>query len=37
MLVKTRPFIVLKSQCTSDEYMLLENRFQESSKQAADN
>ena len=36
-LIKTRPFIVLKSQCTLDEYMLLENRFQESSKQAADN
>lgn len=36
-LIKDVPFIVLKSQCTSDEYMLLENRFQESSKQAADN
>ena len=36
-LIKTRPFIVLKSQCTLDEYMLLENRFQESSKQVADN
>ena len=36
-LIKTRPFIVLKSQCTLDEYMLLENRFKESSKQVADN
>ena len=36
-LIKTRPFIVLKSQCTLDEYMLLQNRFKESSKQVADN